>query len=173
MKRALYVTILAVGIILLTVPSVLAQADGFRGIKWSTEFSTLESQMEYLRTDPSYGGIKLYRKLGDELKIGGAELISIEYGFWQNKFSHVAIRFVGFTNFTAVRDAAFERFGSGHQPNRHIQRYYWLNNTDANITVEYSEASRGGRMYMVSKQIGAEQKRFDQNRAKSGAESGF
>ena len=105
MKRALYVKILAVGITLLTVPSVLAQADGFRGIKWSTEFSTLESQMEYVRTDPSYGGIKLYRKLGDELKIGGAELISIEYGFWQNKFSDVVIRFVGFTNFTAVRDA--------------------------------------------------------------------
>src|SRR5262245_11348985 len=127
MKRALYRTILAVVITILTVSSVLAQVDGFRGIKWGTEFSTVESQMEYVRTDPSFGGIKFYRRLGDELKIGGADLVSIQYAFWQDKFCGVVIVIEGFTNFTAVKDAAFERYGPGRQPNRYIQRYYWLN----------------------------------------------
>jgi hypothetical protein len=173
MKRAFYVTILSVGITILTVSSVLAQVDGFRGIKWGTEFSTVESEMKYERTDPSYGGINLYSKLGDELKIGAAELMSIQYGFWQNRFSNVVILFEGFTNFTAVRDSAFERFGRGHQPNRYIQRYFWLNNSAGKIQIEYSEGSRRGRMYMASTQISAEQERFDKNKAKSGAESGF
>jgi hypothetical protein len=173
MKGALYGAILSVAIHILTVSSVLAQVDVFRGIKWGTEFSTVESQMEYVRTDPSYGGIKLYRKLGDELKIGGADLVSIQYGFWQDKFCGVMISVEGYTNFTAVRDAAFERYGPGHQPNRYIQKYYWFNNSGATILIEYSEASRRGSMFMASKQITAEQRRFDQNRAKSGAESGF
>jgi len=172
-KRALAATILSVGITILTVSLVLAEADGFRGIKWGTEFSTLESQMEYVTTDPSYGGIKFYKKLGDELKIGGADLMIIQYGFWQNKFCCVAIRFEGFTNFTGVRDAAFERFGRGYQPNRYIERYFWLNDPAATIMVEYSEASRRGNMHMQSKQITAEQKRFNENKAKGGAESGF
>ena len=46
MKRAFYVTILSVGITILTVSSVLAEIDGFRGIKWGTEFSTVESEMK-------------------------------------------------------------------------------------------------------------------------------
>ena len=173
MKRALSVMILSVGISILTVSSVLAQVDGFRGIKWGMEFSPLESEMEYVSTDPSFGGIKLYRKLGDELKIGGADLMSIQYGFWRDKFSIVVITFEGFTNFTGVKDAAFEKFGRGFQPNRYIQEYFWFNDPAATISVEYSEASRRGRMYMTSNQITAEQKRFNQNKAKSGAENGF
>lgn len=167
MKRAFYVTILSVGITILTVSSVLAQVDGFRGIKWGTEFSTVESEMRYVRTDPSYGGIKLYSKLGDELKIGAAELMSIQYGFWQNRFSNVVILFEGFTNFTAVRDSAFERFGRGQQSIRHIQRYFWTNNSAGTISVEYSEVSRRGHMRMASTQIRAEQERFDKDKAKS------
>jgi hypothetical protein len=173
MKRTLCVTILSVAVMLLMAFSVLAQADGFRGLKWGTEFSTVESQMEHVRTDPSYGGIKLYRRLGDEMKIGGAELQSIQYGFWQNKLSNVVILFEGYTNFTSVRDSALEKFGRGSQPNRYIERYFWFNDPDATITIDYSEGLRKGRMYMSSKQITAEQKRFNEKRAKSGAESGF
>jgi hypothetical protein len=98
---------------------------------------------------------------------------STQYGFWQNKFSDVAIIFEGFTNFTGVRDAAFEKFGRGHQPNRYIQKVFWLNDPAATIMVEYSEASRRGILHMLSKQITTERKRFDENKAKRGAESGF
>ena len=174
MKRATYVkTSLVVAVALFMVSSALAEIDGFRGLKWGTEFSTVESQMDYARTDPSYGGIKFYQKVGDEMKIGGAQLQTLQYGFWQNKFCGVVITFEGYSNFTAVKDATFEKFGRGHQPNRYIQRYYWLNDPGASITIDYSEGLRRGRMYMSSKQISAEQKRFDQNRAKSGAETGF
>jgi hypothetical protein len=61
MKRALYGAILSVAIIMLTVSSGLAEIDGLRGLKWATDFQTVESQMEYVRTDPSFGGVKFYR----------------------------------------------------------------------------------------------------------------
>ena len=38
-----------------------SEPDGFRGIKWGTDISTLKD-MEYLGIDPSYGGSKVYIK---------------------------------------------------------------------------------------------------------------
>ena len=59
-----------------------SEPDGFRGIKWGTDISTLKD-MEYLFTDPSYGGIEVYRKKNDNLRIGGVRLKTIIYGFWE------------------------------------------------------------------------------------------
>src|SRR5262249_43529308 len=109
MKRAFYGAILSVAITILTVSSALAQVDGFRGLKWGTEFSTVESEMEYRQT--SKDGINYYRKLGDEMKIGKAELIHLHYGFRENKFCSVLIAVKGQSNFEWLRDTTFERFG--------------------------------------------------------------
>jgi hypothetical protein len=58
----------AMVIILVTVPIVaFADADGFRGIKWGTDISTL-TDMRFVGTDPRYGGIKMYSRKNDELK---------------------------------------------------------------------------------------------------------
>jgi len=47
---------------LLLIPVfAFAEADGFRNIKWGTDFSTL-TDMQYVRTDPSHGGIEIYTK---------------------------------------------------------------------------------------------------------------
>jgi len=64
------------------------EPDGFRGIKWGPYISTLKG-MEYVRTDPSFGGIKIYRRQGDVLQIGSAKLKEIEYCFWKGRFCYV------------------------------------------------------------------------------------
>ena len=40
------------------------EPDGFSGIKWGTDISTLPD-MEYVSTDPSYGEIQIYKKKKD------------------------------------------------------------------------------------------------------------
>lgn len=69
--------------------------DGFRGIKWGTDIRTL-CGMKYFRTDESYGGIEVYIRENDELKIGDATLERIEYVFWRGKFCAVGIYTKGF-----------------------------------------------------------------------------
>ena len=98
------------------------EPDGFRGIRWGTDISTLEG-MEYLSTDPSYGGMNVYAREGDSLYIGGAKLQSINYDFWRGKFCSVVVHTKGYINFSALKDACFARFRKGFQPNRYIEKY--------------------------------------------------
>ena len=137
MKRALYGVILSVAITILTVSSVLAQVDGFRGLKWGTEFSTVESEMEYKQT--SKDGINYYRKLGDEMKIGKAELIELVYGFRENKFCSVLIAVKGQSNFEWLRDTTFERFGPPTNRERENLEnvYLWLSDPNGKIRLAW------------------------------------
>jgi len=56
-------------IALLLIPVfAFAEADGFRNIKCGTDFSTL-TDMQYVRTDPSHGGIEIYTKKVTNLRL--------------------------------------------------------------------------------------------------------
>ena len=99
-----------------------SEPDGFRGIKWGQDVLTVQG-LEYVKTDPSYGGIQLYTRKGDELKIGGAQLESITYGFWKGKFCVVSIDVKGSVNYYGLKDTVFERFGRGYQSNELMEEY--------------------------------------------------
>jgi hypothetical protein len=147
-------------------------AGGFRGLKWGTEFSTVKDSMIYLKTDPSHGGIKKYSKKDDDLKIAGATLESIEYGFWQDKLCSVDIKFKGYVNFTSLKDATFEKFGAGQKPNRFMEQYIWTGEITGMI-LEYKEILNKGYLLMFSNEINEQQKRADAEKAKKGANTGF
>ena len=95
---------------------------GFRDIRWETEITSL-SGMKYENTDPSYGGIRVYSRRSDKLIIGGASLQAINYGFWKGRLCSVRIFVNGFENWTQLKASLFEKFGSGGQSNRYIERY--------------------------------------------------
>ncbi|MBT9144615.1 MAG: hypothetical protein DDT42_00457 [candidate division WS2 bacterium] len=146
-------------------------ADGFRSINWGTDISTL-SDMRFIRTDPSYGGIKMYSRKNDELKIGGAILESIKYGFWRDKFSSVWIEIKGFTNFSALRNATVERFGPGDKSNSFIERYFWLGEKTGMI-LKYCKVFKEGFLFMSLKEIKEQQRQYEKDIAEKGAEKGF
>jgi hypothetical protein len=65
-----------------------SEPDGFAGIKWSTEFSEVKSDMVELRSviNPTEPDVKIkiyYIRKGDNLKMGEAQLDKIEYGFFR------------------------------------------------------------------------------------------
>jgi hypothetical protein len=73
-----------------------AEADGFRGLTWGTEFSTVKDTMTFVRTDPSSGGVNFYKRADEEMQIGDGNLTTVEYGFWQDQLSNILITFTGF-----------------------------------------------------------------------------
>ena len=148
-----------------------SEPDGFRGIKWGTDISTL-SDMEYLETDPSFGGTKRYTRKNESLHLGGAKLKIIKYGFWRGKFCNVYVITEGYINWTGLKETVFEKFGSGYQDNEYIEYYIWGGDITG-MSLEYNEISGRGKLLVFSKEILKQQKAYEKEKAKEGAETGF
>ncbi|MBA7543504.1 hypothetical protein ES705_35835 [subsurface metagenome] len=139
-----------------------SEPDGFRGNKWGTDIKTLKG-MEYIGTDPSYGGIKKYTKKNEDLRIGGAELGRIEYCFWRGKFCNISIIIKGSTNWTGLRDAVFEKFGEGYKSNEFVENYFW-NGGITSMLLKYNEFSKEGKLFMGSEKINKQQKTYEKQK---------
>ena len=149
-----------------------SEPDGFRGIKWGTDISTLKD-MEYLGIDPSYGGMKKYTRKNEDLHLGGAKLEIIGYGFWRGKFCGVQILTKGSTNWRGLRDAVFEKFGPGWQLDKSIERYIWPFGDITGMFLEYNKVSEKGKLQIYSAEIGKQMKAYEKQKAREGAEKGF
>ncbi len=86
-----------------------SEPDGFRGIKWGTDISTLKG-MEFIKGN---GLEKYYQKREDKLTIGASHLSEITYGFRDGKFETVIIHTKGYINYGYLKDDCFEKFGKG------------------------------------------------------------
>ena len=140
-----------------------SEPDGFGDIKWGTDISTLPG-MEYVSTDSNYGvEIQIYKKKNDELKMGGATLEKINYGFWKRKkvliFDYVNIYIEGYVNWVGLRDVLFEKFGQGYQESKHPEEYTWLGET-TNMRLRYNEHTKKGNLWITSTKIHDQQEEY-------------
>lgn len=146
-----------------------SEPDGFRGIKWGTDIKTL-SDMEYIEIQPMYGGIKVYKRKNDILKIGDAELEEIKYCFWRDKFFKVFILTIGYFNFLNLKSAVFEKFGEFEEEND--EEYFWFGET-AWVSLTYSKKDELGMLSMSSEKIFREMEKYKKQKAKEAAEKDF
>jgi hypothetical protein len=154
-----------------------SEPDGFREIKWGTDISTLQS-MQYVNSEfDSEEKVDIYKKTDDELTIGGAELASIKYYFWHNKFIKADIDAYGDRNCQALKDATFEKFGEGRKGGHSkAESYKWLGDQTC-IIFSYLTLINKCYLLVYSCEIqsllreSSDQKR--KNKAKEGAEKGF
>jgi hypothetical protein len=101
--------------------------------------------------------VELYIRKTDELRLGGAELTNIEYGFWHGQLSDVGIKFKGYTNFSAVKDAMIETFGKPHTADRNLEDHGWSGKITY-MNLKYSKASDDGLLTMHCTATTAKQK---------------
>jgi len=121
---------------------------GFNGIKWETELSSL-TEMKAYRKDPSHGGIHFYLKAGDGYKLKSGKLIPIQYGFWQGKFYIGMVMTDQVSDFEALKESVFEKFGVGAKPFTNKEEYLWIGK-DATMALRYDENLRKGTYYIRS-----------------------
>jgi len=119
--------------------------DGFRGIKWGQDISTVEGLI-YAST---VSGIDYYAREGDELKIKDIPTFSL-YWFGENKFFGGQICVMGDTNWEIFKTAVFEKFGKGEQENEHIEEYFWWGE-ETIMLLTYDEVSELGFLAVISK----------------------
>lgn len=160
----------AVSVITVVLPlTAFAEADGFRGIKWGTKLSTLKN-MQLLADNRK--GQKVYSRKDDQLIIGGADLESIDYHFWQDKFCSVFVMCEGYLNFRFLKDSTFEKFGAGSQTNPFMEDYMWYGETTG-MVLKYNEISQKGSLSMFSREILAIRDNYEKEEAKKGAKKDF
>jgi len=121
---------------------------GFNGIKWETELSTLKEMKSY-RKDLSHGGIYFYLKAGDGYKLKSGKLIPIQYGFWREKFYIGMVMTEQVSDFEALKESVFERFGVGAKPFTNKEEYLWIGK-DVTMALRYDEHLRKGTYYIRS-----------------------
>ena len=130
------------------------EPDGFRGIKWGSDIKNLRG----MKLVEDHKDKKYYIRKVDKLRIGGAALKSIAYGFHKDRFYFVYIRFNSIINFSSIKETLFEQYGAGVQNNKSKEEYAWLGG-NVNISLQYDEISQRGKIYYLFKPVSPEEDR--------------
>ena len=142
------VCLVALGLTL-RASAFLGETDGFRGIKWGTEnkpplsLSPLPGQKD---------GESFYEIKGENLQMRKAEVESIKYGFYKNKFFKVVVQYKSASNFKKLNEMLEEELGSGKQPSAGYGQYVW-DWPSVNISLEYKSKKDEGTITYYYKPI--------------------
>jgi len=121
-----------------------SEPDGFRGIKWGADISTLKDMVFVMAIDKDS---KRYERKGDELKMGKAKLDYIHYEFRKGKFYLGEMGFQGIENFNYVKETIFEKYGKGRSMSEKTERlsesYFWEGEKTDMIMVYDSDIGGG------------------------------
>jgi hypothetical protein len=145
-----------------------SEPDGFRGIKWGTDISTLKD-MDF---KTKKGLITIYTRKGDVLQVGTAQLKYINYIFWDGKLSSIMLETQGEDNYNRLKESTFEKFGKG--------RYYksddypddidfmW-NGKLTRMGLTYTQKSKEGDLGISSEEQFQKIKLYKQQKARENA----
>jgi hypothetical protein len=124
------------------------EPEGFNGIKWATELSTLR-EMKLYRKDSSHGGIDFYLKAGDGVKLRNGKLIPVQYGFWRGRLYVGMVITDRAADWDALKESVFEKYGLGAKPFSNLEEYLWTGK-DATMALRYDGYSKEGTYYIRS-----------------------
>jgi len=137
--------------------------DGFRGIKWGTEISTLAGMEKVEQEKSSNNDLVWYTRKGDTLAIGKAKLKNIFYSFWMGNFESVWIDFEDDDNFETLKKELFERFGKVRES---VKEFYVWGGKDTEMSLSYSKDRHNGILSIDSRKISEERRAYDKQREK-------
>jgi hypothetical protein len=122
------------------------EPQGFNGIKWETELTALD-RMKFCRKEPSHGGIDYYLRVGDGYKLRNGKLLPIQYGFWREKFYVGIVMTERASDWDALKESVFEKFGVGAKPFTNQEEYLWIGK-DATMALRFDRHLNMGTYYI-------------------------
>jgi len=157
--------------------------DGFRGIKWGTEISTLKDLEKVEQDKSTDSDLVWYTRKGDTLAIGESKLENIFYSFWMGNFEGVWIDIKGEENFEALKKELFEQFGKALESEELMKKTYerawrgpstiertdffygwWGKNTE--MSLSYSKDRHKGTLTINSRRIREGRKDYEKQKEK-------
>ncbi len=126
------------------------EPDGFGGIKWGTLKKKVKG-LKFLRDDSLDG--KIYKKKKGNLRQWGVPFETLEYHFWDGKFSQITGKVRGESNWELLKKTLFNKFGNGFMDKSiyldGVEGYAWRGN-DTSISIERPDRSDEGKMTISS-----------------------
>ena len=155
-----------------------SEPDGFRGIRWGTEISTLKDMEKVEQDKSSNSDLVWYTRRGDTSALGEAKLENIFYSFWMGNFESVWIDFKGEENFEGLKKELFGQFGKAHESEGSMKRMgkraeperagefyaWWGKNTE--LWLSYSKDRHKGTLTMNSRRIREERRDYEKEKEK-------
>lgn len=86
------------------------------------------------------------------MRIGDADLKSINYGFREGRFSSVTIHFNGDLNFDKLRTILDTRYGDADLSDPNLKEYIWVGRS-VNISFGYKQTTKKGIITYLFKPI--------------------
>jgi len=124
-----------------------SEPDGFGKIYWGMDVIILKD-MEYCRKDPSYGGLDVYRKRGDDPCICGVAARNTEFLFWKGRFCGILFFEEGFPGYEQFRGSVWKEFGEGNKPFIDQEYYVW-EGKKALMALEYNPVGKKILFWML------------------------
>ncbi|MFB3885481.1 MAG: hypothetical protein ACE144_09655 [Thermodesulfobacteriota bacterium] len=124
------------------------EPQGFNGVKWETELSSLD-RMKFCRKESSHGGIDFYLRAGDGFKLKNGKVLPIQYGFWRGRFYVGLVTTEQASDWNALKEAVFEKFGVGAKPFTNQEEYLWIGK-NATMALRYDGLLKMGTYYIRS-----------------------
>jgi hypothetical protein len=135
-------------------PTKLSSAlrkDGFCDLQWGHNVSSVDG-LKKKQTVSDLDDVVEYIRPKDFLQIGDTALVSVNYAFWRDQLYTVTLWTKGYTNFTALRDAAFKKFGPGIRNDFTRERYLW-SDALSDIMLDYIQDGQYGMLWLRSKEL--------------------
>jgi hypothetical protein len=125
--------------------------DGFWDLQWGRNVSSVDG-LKKKQSVSDLDNVVEYIRPKDLLQIGDTALVSVNYAFWRDQFYTVTLWTEGYSNFTALRDAAFKKFGPGIRNDSTRERYIW-SDALSDIMLDYIQDGRYGMLWLRSKEL--------------------
>ncbi|MEW5724071.1 MAG: hypothetical protein AB1896_13260 [Thermodesulfobacteriota bacterium] len=164
---------------------------GFRGIRWGTPLDEIKGKMTLYRIDfndpkgyvaethPSddpgldqvgrTGELADYEREDDSLRLGRAEVQSIAYGFYQDRFFRVLVRYKEVWNYEYLKEMLFDLYGPVKEQEGEYRCYWWYGR-EVTVGLKYEVFNRGGTVVWTYNPIVDRMKQDFVEEARTGGE---
>lgn len=120
----------------------------FRGLKWGSDQRKL-SGLKLLAED---GELRFYQKDNDSMKLGGAEVDKIVYGFHRGRFYSVLAYFSSPDAYTVLKENFQREYGEPIQSDQNAGKCFWNGDT-VSVLLTFEDPSHAGRIAFFFKPI--------------------
>ena len=129
---------------------------GINGIAWRMAPEQIPGLVR-VQTEWDAEGIDHYIRPDEALRLNGARLDGIVYGFLGKQLYSVMYWVAGPPGYTTLKSAVRDRFGPGTKSERGLERYVWRT-PDTDRMLEFDKELNSGIFWMRSRELDAQPK---------------
>lgn len=124
---------------------------GYRDLFWGCSSLDIYG-LEKFGEEPDFGGIEKFVDPKRPAKFGNADVQKIVYRFWHDNLISITMWADGATNYAALKEEAFKKYGKGRQGDPDTEKYIWIGGPSDRY-LEFDENSGKGLLWFRYREL--------------------